>query len=172
MLYDVNAQARRREAMRRELDRPVVIEHTSLSFAGLPADRDAAVLAWFDRVFQFYDIDPTAATRWEQLAMRLALERFPNFAVLTTPPKVGNPGTKDEVMRLFGVFRNYQVSRSSGSKYKNFLRDHPADCEACNIRTAGSLKEAMGRARRQAEQDRIGEELITRLNTMKALGLA
>lgn len=172
MLYDVKAHARRREAMRRELDRPVVAEHPSLSLADLSADRDAAVLAWFDKVFQFYDIDPAATTRWEQLAMRLALERFPNLAVLDVAPKVGNPGTKDDVAKLFELFRNFQAPRGAGSKYKIFQREHQADCEACNIKTEESLRHAMRRAQQQVEQDRIGRELLVRIGTMKALGLA
>jgi hypothetical protein len=161
MLYDAKAQARRREAEQRELNRPVVVKHTSLSLADMPAERDAAVMAWFDRLCKFYDIDPAAPTRWEQLAMRLAFDHFPNFALLDTPPKVGNPGTKNDTRELFETFENYQ-RQGAGSKYKLFLRDHRAECAACKIKTEGSLKEAMRRAKRQAEQDRIGEELLFR----------
>jgi hypothetical protein len=170
MLYDVNAQTRRREAERRELNRPVVVKPT-LSLGKWPAARDAAVMAWFDRLCKFYDIDPTAPTRWEQLAMRLAFDHFPNFALLDAPPKVGNPGTKDGVKRLFETFESYQVPPGPGSKYKKFWREHRAACAACNIKTDRSLKEAMRRARRQAEQDRAGLELLLRHAAASALGI-
>jgi hypothetical protein len=170
MLYDVKARARRREAERRELNRPVIVKHT-LSLGEWPAARDAAVVAWFDRLCRFYDIDPIAPTRWEQLAMRLALEQFPNFALLDTPPKVGNPGTKDSVMRLFEMFELYQIPPGSGSKYKKFWRDNRAACTACKIKTELSLKEAMRRARHQAEQDRAGLELLLHHAAARALGI-
>jgi hypothetical protein len=172
MLYDpLKAQTRRKEAMRRELNRPVVVRLRSLSLADLPAARDAAVLAWFDRLCEFYDIEPTAPARWEQLAMRLAIEQFPDFALVTSLPKVGNPGSKEAVMNLFHAFQNYELPRRGGSKYKNFLIDHRAACEACKIKTVGSLKEAMRRGRQRREADRRGQELLIRAATMKALGI-
>jgi hypothetical protein len=129
------------------------------------------VLAWFDKLYELYDIDPAAQSRWKQLATRLALEQFPNFAVLDAPPKVGNPGTKDDVMRLFETFQSYQVPRGAGSKYKIFWREHRAACTACNIKTAESLRQAMRRARQQAEEDRAGLELLLRHAAARALGI-
>lgn len=162
MLYD-----RRKEALRRELNRPVIVE-------GFPIDdfdarKDAAVQAWLAKLCELYDEDP-AAPCWERLATRLAFERFPNFGFVGAP-KVGNPGTKDDVVKLYHAFQNYEVPRGSGSKFKNFLRDHRADCAACKIKTAGSLKEAMRRARRQHEADRRVEELLLRHAMMKAYGI-
>jgi hypothetical protein len=170
VLYDpIKVQARRKEAMRRELNRPVVVECFPAN--DLAARQDAAVLAWFDKLCELYDIDPAAPSRWEQLATRLALERFSKFGFVGSQPKVGNPGTKDDVMELFCTFQNYELPRGSGSKYKNFLRDHRAACTACKIKTAGSLKEAMRLARRRQDANRRDEELLIRHETMMALGI-
>jgi hypothetical protein len=161
--------ARRRRALHKELNQPVVV--APFPIADLAERSDAAVIAWFTKLFELYDVDPVSSTRWEILAMRLALERFPNFELVGVSPKVGNPGTKDDVAKLYRVFRNYEASRGSGSKFKNFLRDHRAACAACKITTPASLKEAMRRARRQYEADRRGEELLIRHEMMKALGI-
>jgi hypothetical protein len=170
MLYNPNkAATARRAALRRELNRPTVAKCTSI--ADMPAAYDAAVLAWFDKLCEFYEIDPAAPSRWEQLSMRLAIERFPKFEVVSQPPKVGSPGSGEAVMNLFRVFENYKPPRGSGSKYKMFLREHQAACAACNIETAGSLKEAMRRARQQRENDRRTEQLLVRDGMMKAFGL-
>lgn len=169
MLYDVSAQTRRREA-ERALNQPVVVEHPSLSLADLPRDRDAAVLAWFDKVCEFYDVDPAAASRWELLAMRLALERFPNFRLVSSQRKVGNPGTKNDVMDLFHAFQSYKPPRGRGSKYKKFWLDHRTACEKCNIKKDTSLKQAMLNAHQRHEADRRDQELLIRHAIAMALG--
>jgi len=170
MLHDPRKiEDRRKEAMRRELNRPVVV--APFPIADYAARKDAAVLTWFGKLCEVYDIDPKAPSRWEQLAMRLALERFPNFELHSKQPKVGNPGTKNDVMKLFHAFQNYALPRGSGSKYKKFWNDHQAACKACKIKTAGALKEAMRRARQQHDVDRRNEELLIRHETMKALGI-
>jgi hypothetical protein len=166
MLCDDKAHARRR----RELNRPVVVKCESLSLADLPAAHDAAVVAWFDKLCELYDIDPAAQSRWEQLAMRLALEQFPDFALVSSKPKVGNPGTKEAVMNLFRAFESYTPPRGSRSKYKHFWRNHQAACEKCNIKNDRSLKDALRRARQQHEADRRGEELLIRHAMAKAFG--
>lgn len=171
MLHDLRkAEARRKEVERRELNQPVIVKQ-ALSLGEWPAARDAAVLAWFERLFKFYDIDPAAATRWEQLAMRLAFKQFPKFALLDTPPKVGSRGTKEARLNLFREFESYTPPRGGGSIYKKFLRDHPAACERCNIKEGRSLKEAIRLARRQDEVDRRDQELLIRHAAARALGI-
>ena len=170
MLYDLRrAKARRKKAQRRELDQPVFVAY--LPTEDLAERKDAATLAWFDKVFAFYNIDQGARSRWEQLAWRLTLEMFPNFRITTAQLKAGNPGSREKVIRLFEAFENYQVPRGAGSRYKKFLRDHLAACAACKIKTAESLRLAMGRARRQAALDRANMELLVRHAAMKAYGI-
>jgi hypothetical protein len=170
MLYDLRrAKARRKKAARRELDRPVFVPY--LPTENHVARKEAAELAWFVRVFELYNIDPAAPSCWRQLAWRLTRELFPNFELTSNQPKVGNPGTREKVMQLFQTFERYQVPRGAGSKYKKFWREHRAACVACKIKTAESLRLAMGRARRQAEHDRANVELLVRHAAMKAYGI-
>jgi hypothetical protein len=170
MLYDLRkAKSRRKKAQRRELDRPVRVAYFPAE--DLAERKDAAVVAWLAKVFAFYNVDPAASSRWEQLAWRLTRELFPNFQITTFQAKAGNPGTKEKVLKLFRLFDGYQVPRAAGSKYKKFWREHRAACAACNIKTAGSLKEAMRRARRQAAVDRANMELLVRAAALKAYGI-
>jgi hypothetical protein len=170
MLYDLRkAKARRKKAQRRELDRPVRV--ALLPTENFAARKEAAVLAWYARLFDFYNVDPAAPSRWEQLAWRLTLELFPNFRIDTSQPKVGNPGTREKVLKLFQLFDGYQVPRGAGSKYKKFWREHRAACAACNIKTAESLRLAMRRARPLAAIDRSNTELLIRAAAMKAYGI-
>jgi hypothetical protein len=127
MLYDLRrAKARRKKAQRRELDRPVFVAY--LPTEDYAARKEAAVLAWYARVFEFYNVDPAAPSCWHQLAWRLSHELFPNFELTSKQPKVGNPGTREKVMQLFQTFERYQFPRGAGSKYKKFWREHRAAC--------------------------------------------
>jgi hypothetical protein len=111
MLHDPRkSEARRKEAARRALNRPVIVP--PLPVSDLEERKNAAVLAWFAKLFDFYEIDPNGATRWEQLAWRLAFDRFPNFSI-AGKSNVGTPGTKDAIMKLFYTFLPYE--RSTGA---------------------------------------------------------
>jgi hypothetical protein len=170
MLYDLRkAKARRKKAARRELNRPMFVP--CFPAEDYAARQQAAVAAWYVRIFEFYNIDPAAPSCWHQLAWRLARELFPDFQLTNAQPKAGNPGTREKVMRLFEVFENYQVPAGAGSKYKNFWREHRAECAACKIKTAESLRLAMGRARRLAERDRANVELLLHAAAVKAYGI-
>jgi hypothetical protein len=169
MLHDPKRElAARKKSIKKHLNRPVVVNP-------FPVDdyserRDAAIVAWFAGIFELYDIDPASPTRWEQAAWFLAFDLFPNFATIGKS-NMGNPGTKAEVMKLFYKFQIYEQQPRKGSKYKNFLHDHRAECAACKLHSDRTLKVAMARARRQHGVDRAAEELLIRLGSMKALGI-
>jgi hypothetical protein len=130
---------------------------------------NAAVETWIADIFNLYDVDPDPriAARWEHLAWCLACDKFPNFRIVGLP-NVGRPGTAARNMRLFDKFQSYENPRK-GPKYKNFMRDHPADCRA--FKTAETFKGAMLRARKQHDLDRSSTEKYLRHATMKALGI-
>jgi hypothetical protein len=171
MLRDPKAEliARGKRTLRKQLNRPAIV-------APFPVEdcserSDAAVLAWFAKIFELYDIDPASPTRWEQVAWSLAFDLFPNFKIIGKS-NIGHPGTAPLVMELFYRFQEYERQRGqAGSKYKNFLRNHAAECAACKLKTEMALKGAMLRARKQHSLDRYNEDLLIRLGAMKALGL-
>jgi hypothetical protein len=168
MLYDPKG-IRSKRALRQQLNRAVVVP--SFPLDSLSERENAAIGAWLGKIFELYEIDPTSPTRWERAVWSLALDLFPNFAVVGLS-NVGRPSTKPAVMELFYKFQTYQQKPGrKGSKYKNFLHDHRAECEACKLKSDRALKGAMLRAQRQHELGRQGEEFLLRFGAMRALGL-
>src|ERR1700677_3653974 len=111
-----------RRAARRRLNPPVIV--SPYPFETISERRDAAIAAWFADLFHLYDLDPNSETRWEQVAWALAFDLFPKFGTVGKS-NVGAPGTRAGVLQLFHKFQSYQP-RAKGSKYTNFLSDHPA----------------------------------------------
>jgi hypothetical protein len=119
MLRDPKRIAREKRALRKQLNRPVIV--APFPVEDFSERSDTAVLGWFAKIFELYDIDPASPTRWEQAAWSLAFDRFPNFKIIGKS-NIGRPGTKADVMELFYKFQNYEPPpRSTGSKYKKFL---------------------------------------------------
>jgi hypothetical protein len=161
------SKALARRTLRQRLNRPVVVN--PFPATDLSERRNAAIAAWVAQIFELYGIDPASPERWERGFWHLASDLFPNFATIGKS-SVGNPGTKDKVRELFYKFQAYRPDKQ-GSKYKCFLADHRAACRACNIKTADTLKGAMLRMRHERDRDRRNTELLTRIESMKALGL-
>ena len=162
--------ARGKRLLRKQLNRPVVVSPSP------PYDhserKDAAVLAWWAKIFELYDIDPASPTRWEQAAWFLAVNLFPNFTIIEgKKSKIGRSDTKAEVMELFYKFQDYKPPpKPKGSKYKKFLKAYFAECAACKLKSPMALKLALARARKQ-HNDRRNQDLLLRHAVMKALGL-
>ena len=161
------SKALARRTLRQRLNRPVVVN--PFPAADLSERRNAAIAAWFAGIFELYDIDPDSPTRWERVAWHLASDLFPNFATIGKS-SVGNPGTKNQVRELYYKFQAYRPGKG-GSKYKQFMAEHRAACNACNIKTHRSLATAMLHMRAEHVRDRRNTELLVRLETMKALGI-
>jgi hypothetical protein len=162
-----------RDELRRRLNSPAVVNPFPL--ADYPERKDAAVRQWVADLFELYDIAPTGETAWEQLAWRLAVELFPHFRIVAKS-NVGAPDTRDAVTALVHQFEAFQPRLSprqggKGSKYKQFLDAHSADCAAAKIKTEGALKDAVYRSRKRIQSTRFLEEQLVRFETMKALGL-
>ena len=108
---------------------------------------------------------------WEFIAFCLAAELFNGFKLLPAKPRRGPRGTQDAIERLFLQFRRYRNPRK-GSKYKNFLEDHPKACAACKLKSDGALKKAMQRARKRYSADTLARRIYLRHATARALGVA
>jgi hypothetical protein len=130
---------------------------------------DAAVVAWLNDIFAYFEIDPNSPNRYELAFWPVAVKAFPNFRLLSTP-NIGNPGTEAQVDKLLDKFDAYEKTRK-GSRYKNFLADHAADCAACKITTDAALKGALLRARLVRKASRDGERLLVNEAMMKAYGI-
>jgi hypothetical protein len=129
---------------------------------------DAAVLAWIDDIFRYYDIDPASPERWEQGFWFLAARAFPNFRLVGSV-KTGR--TKETARRAELLIAFEGSRRQRGSKYKNFLADYPATCRDAGAKTINGLKAAILKAKRERRIEREGLELYLRDCAARALGI-
>ena len=158
---------RGKRVLRKRINSPAIVP--CLPIEDYNARRDAAVVAWINDIFAFYEIDPSSPDRWEQAFWYLAAKAFPNFRLLNMPDK-GRPKATMQKVELLEKFNRYRPRRK-GSKYKNFIADHATDCAACHIRTPGALKVALVKARREREAQQRGTELLLREAAARALGI-
>jgi hypothetical protein len=127
---------------------------------------DAAVLAWINDIFRYYDIDPTSPDRWEQVFWFLAPRAYPNFRVVDSAAEVGRRKATAKRAKLLREFEGYQTrKRRPGSKYKHFLDAHAPVCGAAGIKTVNGLKDAILEAKRERKikRQRSEERLSRRL---------
>jgi hypothetical protein len=151
------------EKLRKRLNRPVVV-------APFPADdhaerTDTAIEAWWHDIFEYFDVDLNRQDRWEVIAWCLARLAFPKFDIIDCA-KGGAPKTENKADHLLAVFEAYRLGKKKAT-YKQFLRDHGPECEACGIKTNGALKDAIFRARRR----RARRDLLRQFGLMQALGV-
>jgi hypothetical protein len=136
----VKVDRRRKLALWRRINSPVVIP------VGDTERADAAVRAWIDDIFAYFDIDRAASDRWEQVFWPLAVKAFPNFRLVAATG--GAPKKIAQRAELLSEFAGYRT-RERGSKYKRFLGDHRAACAAAGVKTENGLKAAILKAQRE-----------------------
>ena len=139
---------------------------------------DAAVLAWINDIFRYYEIDPASPDRWEQAFWFLAVRAFPNFRLVNSS-EVGRQKETARRVKLLREFEGYQTrKRKPGSKYKRFLAVHGAACRAMGIKTIDGLKAAILKAKRerkvkrQRAEERLSHRLYLRQMVTQALGMS
>src|SRR5260370_11068880 len=162
------ARAARKPEVRTRLNRPRIV--SPFPAADLSSRMDEAVMAWWRDIFEYFDVDPTGAHCWEQIAWRLAGTLYPNFKIIGTS-NIGAPRTQELTDELLALFEAY-VPPEKGSAYKQFLGDHDRACQACDIKGDNSLRDAIFRARRRRERNKANEEVLIRFETMKAMGVS
>jgi hypothetical protein len=152
------------ELLWRRISRPAVVPR--LPVFDYRERADAAVLAWIDNIFRYYDIDPKSPNRWEQVFWFLAPRAFPNFRLVDSA-RLGRTKATARRAELLIAFEGQ--ARKRGSKYKNFLADYPATCRAAGVKTVYGLKDAILEAKRERKIEREGLDLLLRDAAMRVL---
>jgi hypothetical protein len=150
-----------RAELRARLNKPVVVSpHPSFDHF---QREDEAIQDWWRDIFEYFDVDPKRRDAWELIAWHLARAAFPKFDVVGAS-RQGRPRTSDKIDDLLVLFE------AEGSTYKQFLRDHEQRCLASGIKSPGSLKDTIFRARRRRTQ-RAQNEALRRHGLLNALGV-
>jgi hypothetical protein len=137
---------KRQIALLKRINSPVIVPANDTRRA------DAAVRAWINNVFRYYNIGQTSPDRWKRVFWFLALRAFPDFRLIQSAP-VGRQKATAQRAELLIEFERYRT-RERGSKYKQFLADHAVACAAAGIKTINGLKAAMIKARRERKIER------------------
>ena len=160
----MNADPRRKLALWRRINSPVAIRVRDTKRA------DAAVRAWWENIFCYYDIDPASPDRWERVSWYLAVKAFPEFRLIQSAP-VGRQKATPKRAKLLSKFEDYQAPKRGpkrGSKSKHFLTEHRAACAAAGVKTENGLKAAIAKAKRERKIEREGVELRRAIDAIQA----